>query len=466
MVEKRVLTLTWGLPEPSDWLVALQKQGWEPLWVTNAEDARVTLSQHAAQVGLLLLGPAASQSAAIDPQFWNQLENTLAQIQELQAIEWIALCDTSALEFPALRALLLECFFDYHLSPPDWTEVTQVLSYLHRRAELQQHLRQPLPSSASQHPVSRKLNGASLGMVGQSSALEQLRQKLRKVAMPDVPVLISGESGSGKELAARAIHDSSKRRTGPFVAVNCAAIAPTLIQSELFGYEKGAFTGATTRKQGLIEAAHGGTLFLDEIGDLPLELQANLLRFLQEHSIYRVGGLQSIVVDTRVVTATHVQLQHAVTQGRFREDLFYRLNVLPIEVPPLRERRDDVVMLAQHFFAQCNAFQTRRLHGFSQNALAAMTAYDWPGNIRELNNRVQRAVVMSDGRWISPADLGLSHAEPHAGIGLESARTKAEREVICSTLSKAGKNITQAARDLGVSRMTLYRLMDKHGIVL
>lgn len=457
MADKRVLTLTWGLPEPADWLCALHKQGWEPLWVTNVNDARTALAQHRVQAGLLLLGPAAGKSAMLDPAPWSHLETTLAQIQQIQALEWIALCDACALKFSALRALLLECFFDYHPIPPDWAEVAHVLNYLHRRCEWQRSLQQQ---------PAHQLNGATLGMVGHSPALEQLRQKLRKVAIPDAPVLITGESGSGKELAARAIHESSSRRTGPFVAVNCAAIAPSLIQSELFGYEKGAFTGATTRKQGLIEAAHGGTLFLDEIGDLPFELQASLLRFLQENCIFRIGGRQSILVDTRIVTATHVQLQHAVTQGRFRVDLLYRLNVLPIEVPPLRERREDVVVLAQYFFAQCEASQRRRLQGFSQHALAAMTAYDWPGNVRELSNLVQRAVVMSDGRWISASDLGLSLPEPLQGLGLENARIKAEREIICSTLSKAGKNITQAARDLGVSRMTLYRLMDKHSIVL
>lgn len=461
MADKKVLTLTWGLPEPSDWLCALHKQGWEPLWVTNINDARTVLAQHSAQAGLLLLGSGAGKSAMLDPPLWSHLETTLAQIQQIKALEWIALCDVCALEFTALRALLLECFFDYHPTPPDWAEVAHVLNYLHRRSEWQRSLQQ----AQSQLPA-HKLNGAALGMVGYSPALEHLRQNLRKVALPRAPVLITGESGSGKELAARAIHENSSRRTGPFVAVNCAAIAPSLIQSELFGYEKGAFTGAATRKQGLIESAHSGTLFLDEIGDLPLELQASLLRFLQENCIYRIGGLQSISVDTRIVTATHVQLQHAVAQGRFREDLFYRLNVLRIEVPPLRERRDDVPLLAQHFFMQCEASQRRRLQGFSQHALAAMTAYDWPGNVRELSNLVQRAVAMSDGRWISALDLGLSLPEPRQGLGLENARIKAEREVISSTLSKVGRNITLAARDLGVSRMTLYRLIDKHGIVL
>ena len=454
---KKVLTLTWGLPDPSPLLCALHHLGWEAIWVSNAVDARQALAQHSVQAGLLLLGPLPGSAASHGTLSWSHLESAVTSIQRLQPLEWVALCDPDAMESAALRALLLERFFDYHLTPPDWAEVSRVLDYLYRRSELRRSLQAPTT------PVSGE---ATLGMVGRSPVLAQLRLKLRKVAANHAPVLISGESGSGKELAARAIHDSSDRCAGPFVAVNCAAIAPSLIQSELFGYEKGAFTGATARKQGLIEAAHGGTLFLDEIGDLSLELQANLLRFLQERSIYRVGGLNSVAVDTRVVAATHVQLQHAVSQGRFREDLFYRLNVLPIDVPPLRARREDVAVLAQHFFALCGGHSSIRLHGFTQSALAAMTAYDWPGNVRELYNRVQRAVVMSDGRWISATDLGLSAPEPPTGIGLESARTQAEREVIQSTLTKAGHNITQAARDLGVSRMTLYRLMDKHGIVI
>lgn len=457
MQVKKVLTLTWGLPDPSPLLCALHHLGWEAVWVSNASDARQALAQQPIQAGLLLLGPHTGSSTGHGPLSWTHLESAVTSIQRLQPLEWVALCDASALESAALRTLLLESFFDYQLTPPDWAEVARVLDYLYRRSELRRSLQAPSTPAAGE---------ATLGMVGHSAVLAQLRLKLRKVAANHAPVLISGESGSGKELAARAIHDSSDRCAAPFVAVNCAAIAPSLIQSELFGYEKGAFTGATARKQGLIEAAHGGTLFLDEIGDLSLELQANLLRFLQERSIYRVGGLNSVAVDTRVVAATHVQLQHAVSQGRFREDLFYRLNVLPIDVPPLRARREDVVVLAQHFFALCGGHSSTRLHGFAQNALAAMAAYDWPGNVRELYNRVQRAVVMSDSRWISAADLGLSTPEPLVGIGLENARTQAEREIIQSTLTKAGHNITQAARDLGVSRMTLYRLMDKHGIVI
>lgn len=303
-----------------------------------------------------------------------------------------------------------------------------------------------------------------MGMVGQSAAVVRLQQQIRKVAVTDAPVLVGGESGSGKELAARAIHQCSRRAAGPFVAVNCGAIAPALIQSELFGHERGAFTGATAGKLGLIEAASGGTLFLDEIADLPLELQTNLLRFLQEHTIHRVGSARSLQVDVRVVAASHIDLAVAVAAGRFREDLFYRLNVLPLVVPSLRERISDVPALAQHFLrAGMAGQQLRRVEGFSRQAMTALMSHLWPGNVRELFNRVQRAAVMTDQRLITPADLGLAVANP-AGLELDTARTLAERDVIALTLGRVGRNITHAARELGISRMTLYRLMDKHGL--
>jgi transcriptional regulator with PAS, ATPase and Fis domain len=266
-------------------------------------------------------------------------------------------------------------------------------------------------------------------------------------------------------LVAQAVHTHSPRRKGPFVPINCGAIPASLIQSELFGYERGAFTGAAREKRGLIEAAQGGSIFLDEIGDLPMELQANLLRFLQEKTIYRLGSTHSIAVDVRVIAASHINLAQAVQRGAFREDLYYRLNVLALDVPPLRDRKEDLLPLADHFFHTFSAERAPRVKGFSSRAGQAIRDYDWPGNVRELINRVRRAMVMAEGRLILPGDLGLDAARaPNGAAQLDEARIRAERDAIDASLTRAGRNITLAARDLGVSRMTLYRLLAKHGI--
>jgi DNA-binding NtrC family response regulator len=369
--------------------------------------------------------------------------------------EWVSLCDPEALDSPGFREVVLGCFFDHQVTPIDLHELEVTLVHANQRAMLRMR-----HDAAHSHAVD------ALGMVGQGPAITRLRQQIRKVAATDAPVLIGGESGSGKELAARAIHQCSQRSAGPFVAVNCGAISPSLIQSELFGHERGAFTGASSERRGLIEAANGGTIFLDEIGDLPLELQTNLLRFLQEKTISRVGAVRNLVVDVRVVAASHVDLAEAVAVGQFRDDLFYRLNVLSIEVAPLRRRMEDVPILAEYFFQRCAAKSRARVKGFSRQAVASMLAHAWPGNVRELFNRVQRAVVMTDRRLIGPIDLGLPLADNPVGMGLDAARTVAERDAIVVTLTRVGRNITHAARELGVSRMTLYRLMDKHSIAL
>jgi DNA-binding NtrC family response regulator len=237
------------------------------------------------------------------------------------------------------------------------------------------------------------------------------------------------------------------------------------MQSELFGYERGSFTGAVKDKRGMIESAAGGTLFLDEVGDLMLELQANLLRFLQERTINRVGSSQSVEVDVRVIAASHMRLEDAVRDGRFREDLLYRLNVLPLGVPALRERKEDLQMLALHFFVKFGKDKNPRLNGFSNRAMLAMQSHDWPGNVRELINRIHRAMVMSEGRLITPEDMGLTcPLAKSLGDALVDARVRAECDAIVESLHGNGNNKTRAARKLGVSRMTLYRLMDKHGI--
>jgi len=251
----------------------------------------------------------------------------------------------------------------------------------------------------------------------------------------------------------------------PFIAVNCGALPTNLIQSELFGHEKGAFTGAHQRKIGRIESAAGGTLFLDEIGDLALDLQVNLLRFLQEKTIERVGGTEKIHVDVRVIAATHVDLERAVKEGRFREDLYYRLNVLHLNVPSLREREQDIELLARFFFDKFAKEKNRNVKGFRRDTLQAMNDYEWPGNVRELINRIRRAMVMCDNRLITTADLGLERRLSQRRLTtLDEARTRAEKEAIQYSLRFNRNNVSQAARQLGVSRVTLYRLMEKYQI--
>src|SRR5690606_35143304 len=269
-----------------------------------------------------------------------------------------------------------------------------------------------------------------------------------------------------KELIARSLHAQSLRRGAPFVAVNCGAIPDQLIQSELFGHEKGAFTGAHQRKIGRIEAADGGTLFLDEIGDLPLELQANLLRFLQEKQIERVGGHQTLTVDVRVLAATHVDLEAAIADGRFREDLYYRLNVLEVRTTPLRQRREDIIPMARHFAQLYMAEIGRRPRNFSAGAIQALLQHDWPGNARELANRVRRGMALADGKEIEAADLGLAVSST-AATGTESLETsllRAEGEALRAAISHNPGNMSKVAAQLGISRPTLYRLLRKHQI--
>ncbi len=303
------------------------------------------------------------------------------------------------------------------------------------------------------------------GMLGTSSQMQQVFNTIRKVATSDAPVLVLGESGTGKEMVAQAIHRQSSRKDGPFIAINCSAIPETLLESELFGHEKGSFTGAHVQRKGRVESASGGTLFLDEIGELPALLQVKLLRFLQEQCIERVGGRQPIAVDTRVVAATNVDLKKAILESRFREDLFYRLAVVVVNLPSLRERETDVRLLAQEFLRRSAAKIGKTGLTFDQEALRALKDYGWPGNVRELDNRVRRAVIMADGKRLTAADLELGDISerPHAA-NLKEAREAVEREMIQKALRKHGNKIAPAAADLGISRPTLYELMDKLGL--
>jgi two-component system NtrC family response regulator len=300
------------------------------------------------------------------------------------------------------------------------------------------------------------------GLIGTSAQMQQVFTGIRKVATTDVPVLILGESGTGKEMVALGIHRRSHRKDGAFVAINCSAIPETLLESELFGHEKGSFTGAHVQRKGRIETASGGTLFLDEIGEIPLQLQVKLLRFLQEQRIERVGGRQEVQVDTRVIAATNVDLKKAIADGRFREDLYYRLAVVTLNLPPLRERQGDVRLLAQEFLRRNANANGKDGLTFSQEAAKALNAYPWPGNVRELENRIKRAVIMSEGRRLSAQDLELESLSGSAiNLSLKDAREAAEREVVRKALQKHSGKIAPAAADLGISRPTLYELIEK-----
>lgn len=304
------------------------------------------------------------------------------------------------------------------------------------------------------------------GMIGQCPAMQAVWNMVRRVGPTDVPVLITGESGTGKELVAHAIHRHSERREHPFVAINCGAIPDTLLESELFGHEKGAFTGATQQRKGRIESAAGGTLLLDEIGDIPLGLQVKLLRFLQNRQIQRLGSVQSLTIDTRVLAATHVDLQKAIAQGRFREDLYYRLCVISIPVPPLNQRGSDIALLAKRFVAIHAAEHRKPLKGLTPQAIEAILAYSWPGNVRELENRIKRAVVMAEGKYITPTNLELTEPTEavEESVRLRTVRTNREKELVRLAIEKASGNLSRAASDLGISRPTLYQLLDRYGI--
>jgi len=357
----------------------------------------------------------------------------------------------------ALRAIGLGAY-DFYQKPINIDVLQLIVSRAGQMFELEAENRRLL-EAASASPID--------GIITSNAEMLQVLRTIEKIAPTDVAVLLRGESGTGKELLAQAIHKLSARALKPFVPINCAAIPETLLESELFGHEKGAFTGALKQTIGRIESADGGTLFLDEIGDVPLPMQVKLLRFLQNQVIERIGGRQAVQVDVRIVCATNQDLDLMMAEGRFREDLYYRLNEVTVRVPPLRERASDVVVLASFFLRRFAAEYGRLVRGFGTAALAAVSEYAWPGNVRELENRVKRAVVMTDGPLLSAADLGLAASgEKPQSLGIREARARAEREVLQLALAQAGSNLTKAARLLGISRPTLYDLMQQHQIGL
>jgi two-component system, NtrC family, response regulator len=300
-------------------------------------------------------------------------------------------------------------------------------------------------------------------IIGSTPRMGEIFSMVSLVAKTDVTVLIQGESGTGKELVARAVHSKSRRKNAPFVPINCGAIPETLLESELFGHEKGAYTGAHVQRKGKLELADGGTVFLDEIGEMPLALQVKLLRFLQERKVERLGGRQPIHIDTRVIAASNKDLKADITAGGLREDLYFRLSVVTVTLPPLRERAEDIGMLANAFLRRACQEYRRKLR-FSEEALSAIGQYQWPGNIRELENAVQRASIMARGHLIEPADLGIPSPGRIERLSLREARNRVERQVVVDALTRTRGNISRAATELGVSRPTLHGLLEKHGI--
>ena len=313
------------------------------------------------------------------------------------------------------------------------------------------------------HDLQQHLNVESFeGMIGISPQMQGVFTSIRKVATTDAPVLIIGESGTGKELVAKATHRLSSRKDRPFIIINCSAIPETLLETELFGHEKGAFTGAHIQRKGRFEMADGGTLFLDEIGELSPPLQVKLLRFLQDQKIERIGGREEILLDVRVMAATNKDLKEEMKTGRFREDLYYRLGVVFISLPPLREREGDIIVLATALLQRFKAENKKKISGLTQHAIHALETHNWPGNIRELENRIKRAVIMAEGSKLTPQDLELSSPfGKYERRGLREAREALERDFIKRALSRNSDNMTKAAEELGISRPTLYELIEK-----
>ncbi|PLC40690.1 Fis family transcriptional regulator [Ralstonia pickettii] len=414
---------------------------WHVRRVTSMRELGCAIRDGVPKAGLVDFGSAFS-AAELD---------LLERCMQVPHVGWVAALPPAMLNHERVRQLVRDYCVDYVQMPLRTDEAAYSLRHAWGMASLAQEVT-PAP----------KANHAR--MLGECPAMHGLFRAIRKVAQNSAPAFIAGESGTGKELTAQAIHEASSRAGGPFIAINCGAIPPHLIQSELFGYEKGAFTGAHQRHIGWVEHANGGTLFLDEIGDLPLESQVSLLRFLQQGTITRLGGHQAIPLDIRIISATHVDLEAAQHHGGFRTDLFHRLCVLTLSVPPLRERGSDIVLLAEHILAQHASEASHRIRGFTPCALHAMMHYPWPGNVRELINRVRRALVMTDNRKISAADLHLEGYASVSGQTLEEAREGAESDAIRTAIARNGFHMGMTARELAVSRVTLYRLMQKHGI--
>lgn len=436
---------------PADLLSLLSQNGWSVFASRTLSEACHSVQKSPPLVGIVSLdadsvGPAISSLPTL-------LGKSLTTNWILLLPEQNSLSD-SVLE--QLDGLIAAYCFDYQHYPLQETVLLSVLGHAYGMAEIARNPAQ----------VSREEYG-QYGLIGNCERMQRLYRQIHKVCQLDAPVLISGETGTGKELVANAIHYHSSRADKELVVINCGSLADSLVQAELFGYEKGAFTGAYRRKVGLIETSNGGSLFLDEIGDLPMSQQANLLRFLQEKTIVRVGGNEQIPVDIRVIAATNIDLKQAVQEGRFREDLFYRLNVLHLELPPLREREGDIELLSRYFLNHHLSAAKVRSKGLSADALHVIYQHDWKGNVRELANTICHAQIMSEKKLIQPEDLDLERRlHSRRASTLEQTRADAERHAIETGLRQCCNNVSKAADALGISRVTLYRLMNKYQLTI
>ncbi|HEY9580325.1 MAG TPA: PEP-CTERM-box response regulator transcription factor [Rhizorhapis sp.] len=381
---------------------------------------------------------------------------TLEEILALKPDTKVIVASGHGARESALRAISSGAY-DFYQKPLDIDELGLIVSRaFHVHALEKENLRLANMGAEDNRVLGRMITGAP--------EMLKVARTIERVANADVSVMLLGASGTGKELLARGVHDSSSRRKGQFVAINCAAIPENLLESELFGHEKGAFTGAVKTTEGKIEQANGGTLFLDEVGDIPLPLQVKLLRFLQERVIERIGGRKAIPVDTRVVCATHQNLEAMISAASFREDLYYRLAEIVVRIPTLAERPGDAVLLAKHFLTRFAKDMNPAVRGLAPDALAALDAWTWPGNVRELENRMKRAVIMADGKLVTAADLDLDGKDEDSAdvINLKAVREMADRKAIRRAIARTQGNISGAAKMLGISRPTLYDLLKQY----
>lgn len=441
--------LKWGLAEEYHILLA-----------GDVDEGLALFKRHAPRVVILDLGLPPHEDTSIEGF------RGLGELLVLNPFVKVIMLTGNSERENALKATQMGAY-DFFPKPPVLSEFKVVINRAFHLANLEEQNR------TLQHELQQQSKDFG-GMLGQCPEMQTLFSNIKKVAPSNISVFISGENGTGKELVARAIHDTGTRKSGPFIAINCGAIPENLLESELFGHEKGAFTGAHATVQGKLQYANKGTLFLDEIGELPVNLQVKLLRFLQEGVIQRVGGRQDIPVNARVVCATNIDITQAIKQGKFREDLYYRVSVISINLPPLRERGDDILLLAHYYLSMFNKEYHKNIRRFSVAAVNFLTGYKWPGNVRELRNRVQRAVIMSESASLEPADLGYEEEEisvpveeslPVETFNLKDARERIEQKLIAAAIDQHNGNIGKAAETLGVSRPTLYDLMKKHGMI-